>query len=344
MFARYHEEKKHFIVSGLRQASTFCQEFLTEEKGWRHATLDMYNLPYLKDLYDQGVKFYVLFKEPTKRLTSAFELIVPGAQDDGVFAGVLYYYINKCGAYDMHRYGFMNYCLSDRHFSWGNSIYGLFLESVGIETEKLMLHTDLQDDFFTRDSWGMDQLPLTLNNYILKYHNTPETLNEIDRVHFQNSFDDNVKKKRQIVRDQRLNQYITLFGGARGYPPFEGGSAPAHNKFYSLFDWMNDERNAYWGLGTISKKSDRCGTAKAILLGIIKNMTDKIEMKNLVHDMVKLWFPGGHQPNNGMAMAFPGDTMVSLVKFFHPCEDMLPEIYQNRDLWTYNLEKGWLEQ
>jgi hypothetical protein len=320
----YHNpDKKHFIISAPRTASTFCNDVLVHRNGWEDwsDTNKVYDLNRFKELYDQGAKFYVLCKEPTKRLSSGFELAVPILSDlkyDNIssFAGVLTHYISRFGAREIQRYGYMNYCLSDNHLCWGNSMYALFLESVGIETEKLILNTDCYSsvDFYTNSAWGFTTR--TLDDYILEHFHDQDTKSRIDYMRHPDKLSDQIEH--QKIRDQRLGIYLSIFGGAEAQRHFFNYD---HDKFYSVLDWMNDERKAYWGYGRLEGDRDRVRSQEAlkILMEILTNMTDKIEMHNVLDDCI-------HPANT--QTSYPVETIVVNVKGFKQAKNLIPDIYQ----------------
>lgn len=327
LFLFHNKDKKHFVISAPRTASTHCRAIFTTSNGWENLTDDpkCKDLAFLKDQYDQGAEFYVLSKEPTKRLLSAFELVIPMLSDGtedyhnniSSFSGAVSYHITRYGSWELMRYGYMNYCLSDNHMSWGNSIYALFLESVGIKTKLLYLDTDVYSvtDHLVNFIWGFGQE--TLDDYFSKHYS-----NEMHNLEKRTNNKDFLET--QIIRDQRLGIYLGLFGAAPGCFFYE----TFHDKFYSVFDWMNDERNAYWGLGGLSDTPERPQQAQKILVGILKNMTDKIVMENVLSDV-------GHPSTSDST--FPVSTMVRHINDFQGNSELLPEIYQNTGLWTGTL-------
>ena len=329
MFLTYkthvNHNKKILLFTTLRCGSSACYDYLTPDLGWElfHGAEELHDIPKLQNYVKSGYKFYVLLKNPWLKLCSGFEMAVPGWHygdvkiSTEVFIQVLKERVHKNADWEIKRYGYANYVLGDAHLAWGNHVLMLFLESLGVPCEPLIMDTKFGD---TNTELGYQ----TFNDFLLSL-NDPKTTEYA--LQFSQHFTHDIYNKDNNegyhasngqYRFERAHAYInccTQF-------PESGGKNKMLQPRFSVFDWMDSDNRMYNACLVINDhdSQQRQEFARTVLRAIIKNINSKTSL----HDVLK----DKRDPSIRLSEATgPLDSLIIMLDIFWDYRHAIPELY-----------------
>ena len=309
-----HAEKKLFIITALRTGSSFCEKYFTTDKGWlQEDQFAIFDVTRLQNLLDQEWSFYSLTKNPWLRLASSLDMIIdPPDREDSVDTCIKVFHAGMKMAYrksntSARTYGFGEYLLHDSHLGWSTHVMGLFLESVGIRVEPLIMPTSYRHDVNT-------QLGLKDLNQFL------ETLEDPDI----NVYIKDWRQKSTLAyehRFQRAHDYLNLCNQISN---FDGTiTLPT----YTVYDWMGHDMQMYHTFLNMEKQDSavaRINLARQTLDRIIKEIGTKVDFRAI---------------QTRTEYEFPTNTMWQMLWGFHEYRSMIPELYEFTQIAPFDGER-----
>ena len=322
-----HSEKT-VLYTTLRCGSSACEQYLTPDKGWEmhHGANVFHDVPRIQGYARDGYKFYVLLKNPWLKMCSAFDMVIPGFDHNDVkvstevFIQVLRERVHRNAERDIKKYGYANYVLEDAHLAWGNHVMMLFMESLDIPVEPLIMDTLFAD---MNKTLGYQ----TFNNY-LKTLNDPEISAFVSDIEANRTFNiDNVENNEGYhnlnmnFRFERCHAYINHCSQFVN----EGGGREALVPKFTVFDWMDCDNKMYNAclqirmFDPLHQSDKRKEFANSTLESIIQNINSKTNL----HDIILDKRVGGECFNS----THPCDSVLGLLDIFWDHQHLLPELY-----------------
>lgn len=312
-FVYIHPTKKIVLLTTLRTGSSWCESNLTEEHGWKapRTTLSALGLEGIQSLHEHGFKFYCAMKEPILRLTSAMEIVVSPVRDSNldslvnqeIFANSINLLVHGNACMELREHGTLNYNLGDAHMSWGTHVSALFLESLGIICQPLMLEST-------------SLLPLLKPGGFVQNFNS--FIRDLDLQH-QDSM---VAADKISLRADRFQTWLQICSRST----LQGRSGGATTTpSYTVFDWLGNDNYLYSTfLGMAYNNPPEVGrqqVAQTALLKVIDDMWSKLNIEGIFKGLPY------RIKNNTI---YPWDTMFDLMRLFMDRQSELPGFYDRK--------------
>lgn len=287
--------------------------------------IDSTVVEYLLNCRKLKYKFYSTIKNPWLRTISAMDIISPrrtecDETDFLLFEQSIDLQLTKFCSHDIGCFGYANYTCNNTHLSWGTSISCLFLESLGIQVNPLILDTIYND---TNTRLGLQ----TFTEFLIQLQDP-----DLD-AHLRDYYDGPDPSTFPLVNSRRpgsttlggtgLKQDLRIkkmFAWLNSCTQFVTLQGEFYEPLYSVYDWLNAEQKMYNTVLNLSSLECRRQAASDTLREIISEVVEKVKLKNVCNNDV------------AMIMTYPCDNLYSLLKSYYPYKKTLSDLYDFKEL------------